>query len=245
MKKEIFYDLAAEIEKECGDWEQEEGLSEETRRALFEKIAQREAEASEKKPEKIRCLPVKKRYILVLAAALTLLLGMGAIGDRAWISEKKDLERAGEITTKVNNQAKEGTLREEEEIYQEISEVLGIADIRFGYLPEGMNLDSYAIVEDTGWAYVNYLYEGELITVQMAKDHKELSGNVQWDGVYEKIDGVENACGHEIEVYCIDEAQQKYNAKILYGNGYYEIFGRFLDKNEFFFILEQLFFKNV
>lgn len=245
MKKEIFYDLAAEIEKECGDWEQGEGLSEETKKALLAKVAQLDGEVPEKETAKVRHLPVKKRYLLVVAAALVLVLGMGVMGDRAWISKKEDMERASELTTKIDNEEKENVLRQEEEIYQEISEVLGIAAIRMGYFPDGMELDSYSIIEDTGWAYVNYLYEGELITVQMAKDYKEISGNVQWDGGYEILDGVHNIFGHQMEVYCVDEQQQKYGAKILYGNGYYEIFGRFSEKNEFFSILEQIFFKNV
>ena len=245
MKKEIFYDLAAEIEKECGDWEQGEGFSEEARAALLAKVAQMDGEVPEKEAEKVRHLPVKKRYLLVLAAALTLLLGLGVMGDRAWISRKENMERASELTTKVNNEEKISVLREEEDIYQEIAETLGIAPLRLGYLPEGMELDSYSIAENTGWAYVNYMYEGELITVQMVKDYKEIAGNVQWDGAYGKIKGIENIYGHEIEAYCVDEKEQKYDAKILYGNGYYEIFGCFSEKNEFFCILEQLFFKNV
>ena len=60
-----------------------------------------------------------------------------------------------------------------EEIYQEIAETLGIAALRLGYCPDGMVLDSYMIMENTGWAYVNYLYEGETITIQMVKDYKE------------------------------------------------------------------------
>ena len=140
---------------------------------------------------------------------------------------------------------KDSLLREEEKIYQEIAEKLGIAALRLGYCPEEMLLDSYSIIEDTGWAYVNYLYEGETITIQMAKDYTEVSGSVQWDGGQKKLDDVNNEYGYEIEAYYIDEKEQKYGAKILYGNGYYEIFGRFLDKNEFFSILSHIFFKNV
>lgn len=245
MKKEIFYDLAAEIEKECGDWEQGEGLSEETKKALLAKVAQLDGEVPEKETAKVRHLPVKKRYLLVVAAVLVLVLGMGVMGDRAWISKKEDMERASELTTKVDNEEKESVLAEEEAIYQEIAETLGIAPMRLGYFPDGMELDSYSIAENTGWAYVNYLYEGELITIQMAKDHKEISGNVQWDGGHQIFERVKNNYGYNVEVYCMDEQQQKYGAKIVYGNGYYEIFGCFSEKNEFFSILEQIFFKNV
>ena len=245
MKREDFYDLAAELEKDCGDWEHAEGLSESSRAALLEKIAQMEAKESKEEKKIVKHRPIKKRYLLVLAAALVLVMGIGAMGDRAWISEKEDLERASEISTKIDNEEKESVLAEEEAIYQEIAETLGIAALRLGYYPDGMVLDSYVIMENTGWAHVNYLYEGEIVSIQMAKDYKETSGNVQWDGEHEKLEGIENVHGIEIEAYCVDEEQQKYNAKILYGNGYYEIFGRFPDKNELFLIFFNIFFKNL
>ena len=245
MKREDFYDLAAELEKDCGDWEHAEGLSESSRAALLEKIAQMEAKESKEEKKIVKHRPIKKRYLLVLAAALVLVMGIGAMGDRAWISEKEDLERASEISTKIDNEEKESVLREEESIYQEIAETLGIAALRLGYCPEEMVLDSYSIAENTGWAYVYYSYNGELICIQMAKDYKETSGSVQWDGEQEMIPFMDNVHGYEIETYCVDEDHQKYGAKILYGNGYYEIFGHFSEKNEFFCILKQLFFKNL
>ena len=245
MKKEVFYDLAAELEKECGDWENAEGLSKRAREELLAKVAQMDREETERKRTAAKHVPVKKRYLLVLAAVLVLVMGIGVVGDRAWISDKEDVERASEISTKIDNEDKESVLAEEEEIYQEISEVLGIAALRLGYCPKGMRLDGYYITEDTGWAYVNYLYEGETITIQMAKDYNEVSGNVQWDGAQQKLDKIINEYGYEIDVYCVDEENHKYDAKLLYGNGYYEIFGCFSDENEFFSILSHIFFKNV
>ena len=243
MKKEDFYDLAAELEKQCGDWENSEGLSESARARLLERAAQLEGAQPEKEP--VRHFHMKKRYVLVLAAVLVLLMGIGAVGDRAWISDKNDMERASEMTTKIDNEEKEDILRQEEEIYQEISEKLGIAEIRLGYYPEGMVLDSYLIMENTGWAYVNYKYEDKIVTIQMAKDQIEISGNVQWDGNYKKLEDVPNEYGYEIDAYCIDEEHHNYGAEILYGNGYYNILGSFSDKNEFFLILNHFFFKNV
>lgn len=245
MKKEDFYDLAKQLEKECGDWEQSEGLSEAAREQLMKKIEQLDRRAAKEDTQTVKHFPMKKRYLLVLAAALVLLMGMSVVSDRAWISDSNDMERASEITTKVNNEEKDSILREEEEIFQEISEKLGIAPIWFGYIPDGMELDSYAVTENTGWAYVNYVYEGNIITVQMSKDQGELSGNVQWDGVYRKLDDIPNQYGYDIRAYCIDETNKNYGAEILYGNGYYNIFGHFSDEEEFFSVLEYIFFKKV
>ena len=245
MKREDFYDLAAELEKDCGDWENAEGLSEGAKNALFAKVAQLDVKESKEEIKTIKYRPIKKRYLWVLAAALVLAMGVGVVGDRVWVSEKEELERASEISTKVNNEDKESILAEEEKIYQEIAETLGIAALRLGYYPNGMVLDSYSIAENTGWAYVNYLYEDEIVSIQMTKNYKEVSGSIQWDGEHEKIQNIKNVYGYEIDAYCVDEEHQNYVAQILYGNGYYEIYGHFSEKNEFFCILEQLFFKNL
>lgn len=242
MNQKDFFELADEMEKECGDWEHAEGLSE---AALRELIAKVEA-MDEKEQRNARTFRMKKRYLIVLAAALVLLLGMGVAGDRAWISDSRDLERQSEITTKVDNEEKPDILREEEEIYQEIAEKLGIAPMWLGYMPEGMVLDSYMLMENTGWAYVNYLYNGKTVCVQMAKENAEVSSNVQWDGKYQKFKSVSNVYGHsdKIQVYCIDEENDNYGAIISYGNGFYSISGYFTE-NEFLKILNEIYFKNL
>lgn len=253
MKQKEFFDLADEMEKECGDWENSEGMSNESYDALIRKVERmdREAEAAkETRTEKktgTRRFRLRKRYVVVLAAALVLLMGTGVVGDRAWIAESNDLERVSEVTTKVDNEEKTDILREEEEIYQEIADKLGIAPMWLGYLPKGMELDSYTIMEDTGWVSINYLYNGKVVCLQMAKDNVEVSGNVQWDGQYRKIKDIGNIHGYSenIEAYCVDEDNQNYAANIKYGNGYYNIFGVFSSEEEFLEILNGIYFKNL
>ena len=243
MKYQEFYDLADEMEKACGDWENTEGMSE---NALKELMAKAEAMEREKR-KKTRHFRLKKRYIVVLAAALSMLFGSAVVGDRAWISDSNDLERETEVTTKVNTDEKESILLEEEEIYWEIGEKLGIVPMRTAGMPDGVVLDSYVIIEDTGWANINYLYDGNLICIQMAKKNKESSSNVQWDGNSRKIDNISNLHGfsENIEAYCTDEEHQNYGACITYGNGYYNIFGCFEDENEFLEILNGIYFKSL
>lgn len=243
MKQKDFFDLTAQMEQGCGDWENSEGLSEKGLKTLMMKV---EALESEEERSKTTHFRMKKRYVWMLAAALVLFLGMGAMGDRVWIADSDDMTRASEFTTKIDNEEKSNVLLEEEEIYQEIAEELGIAPIWFGYIPEGMELDSYMIMEGTGWAYVNYLYDGEMISVQMTKKIKETSSNIQWDGEVEYLKDISNDYGYEdcIEAYCIDEDYKKYIAGITYGNGHYRIFG-FSDKTEFLKVLKEIYFKNL
>lgn len=239
MKQKEFFDLAEEMERECGDWENSEGMSKEAYERLLAMAGGMEKKST------VRLM--KKRYLAVLAAALVLLMGMGAVGSRAWISDSSDIGRETEVTTKVDNEDKKDILLEEEEIYQEIGEKLGIAPMRLGQLPKGMKLDSYAITEDTGWAGLYYLYNEKVVCVQMFKDSIENSSNIQWDGVSRKIEDISNMHGYEevIEAYCIDEEKRNYSANITYGNGYYNIAGCFNEEKEFLEILNGIYFKNL
>ena len=253
MKQKEFFDLADEMEKECGDWENSEGMSKESYDALIRKVERmdREAEAEkETRTEKktgTRLFRLRKLYVMVLAAALVLLMGTGVVGDRAWIAESNDLERVSEVTTKVDNEEKTDILREEEEIYQEIADKLGIAPMRLAYIPKGMKLDSYSIAENTGWAYVNYLYDEKIIYIQMVKDDIEVSSNIQWDGESRKLKNIDNIHGYteNIKAYCVDEENKNYAANIKYGNGYYNILGSFSSDEEFLEILNGIYFKNL
>ena len=245
MKQKEFYDLAAEMEEKCGDWENSKGLSDEVRAKLLAKVEAMDRESRKTTSEKPIPFRRKKRYIMVLAAALVLMMGMGVVGDRAWIADSSDLERESEVTTKVDNEDKADILLEEEAIYQEIADKLGIAPMRLGWMPEGMRLDSYVIMEETGWAYLNYLYEDKLISIQMAKNNIEISSNIQWDGEAKKIEDVKNEFEYGIEAYCVDEDNQNYGARLSYGNGYYDIFGYFSNEEIFLQILNGIYFKNM
>ena len=239
MKQKEFFDLAEEMERECGDWENSEGMSKEA----YEKLLARAGGMEKKSTVRL----MKKRYLAVLAAALVLLMGMGAVGSRAWISDSNDIGRETEVTTKVDNEDKKDILLEEEEIYQEIGEKLGIAPLWLGYIPKGMKLDSYQIMESTGWAGIYYQYNDKIITIQMFKDSIEGSSNIQWDGQAYELENISNEFGYAncIEAYCIDEEHQNYSASISYGNGYYDIAGFFSTENEFLEILNKIYFKNL
>lgn len=245
MKQQDFYELAARMEEDCGDWENAEGLSREAEASILRKAEELERRSAEEKKTAGRRFRLRKRYAVLLAAAMTLLLGLGVAGDRAWISDSSDLERTTEVTTKVDNEEKEDILREEETIYQEIGETLGIVPMWLGYVPEGMELDSYTVIEDMGWAYVYYLYDDQVVSVQMAKNNTELSSNIQWDGSCRKLDNIENVYGYEVDAYCIDEEHHNYGASVKYGNGYYKISGYFDEESVFLKILEQIYFKKL
>lgn len=243
MKQKDFYELAAQMEKECGDWQNSDGLSKRAISELLEKVEAMDAKESRRGAEEVKRFRRKKRYLFVLAAALVLMLGMGVVGDRAWIMGSSDLERESEITTKINNEEKESILLEEETIYQEIADKLGIVPMRLGYIPEGMLLEGCTIMENTGCASIIYSYNDSIVTIKMTKATMEVSNNVQWDGSGRKLEISSES--YETEAYCIDEENHNYAANITYGNGYYSIFGVFSEDEEFLEILSKIYFKKL
>ena len=104
-------------------------------------------------------------------------------------------------------------------------------------MPKGMVLDSYTIIEDTGWVSMNYFYEENLVSIKMSKDNIEVSTNIQWDGEARKIENIGNIKQYKIEAYCVDEENHNYAASLTYGNGYYNILGVFEEEDEFLEIL--------
>ena len=237
MNQKDFNDLAASMEEKCGDWKNSKGFSPEAKARLL-------AQVDEMERKKVKVFRKKKRYVVALAAVLVLLMGTGVVGDRAWIAGSSDLERESEVTTKVNNDEKDSILLEEEAVNQEIAEKLGIVPLWLGEVPDGMVLDRYVVMEDTGWACVFYLYEEQLISIKMFRDNIESSTNVQWDGESYELKDVANAYGYEenIKAYCIDEEYSNYTANITYGNGYYNIAGN-LSEKDFLEILNGIYFK--
>ena len=90
-----------------------------------------------------------------------------------------------------------------------------------------------------------YLYDENVISIQMTRESLEMSSNIQWDGTARKLENIQNQYGYAIEGYCVDEAHQNYSANMTYGNGYYNVLGSFDSEEMFLEILNGIYFKNM
>ena len=246
MKKQIdLKKLSEAMEKECIGWEMEEGLSEEVRRQLLDKVKEAEMRKEAEKRFRREKGRMRVRYIACTIALLVMAMGMGVLGERIWKMQGRSSVQDGELSTVIGNGEQENSVSEDEKMYQEIKAALGIAPMQFGYVPEGMRLKTYRISKETGWAYIEYIYQEQYVYVQMCKYDNESEGNIRWDGSAKALDLEQEKLLYDIEAYCVDLENDNYGAIIHYGDAYYDIQGRFEDKKIFFLILYEIFFENL
>lgn len=190
---------------------------------------------------------IRLRAALAAALVAILALGVGMVGSgkKVYLPVVSQREDGDESTTKVNNNERNlNSGYDEEEVFQEIEDKLGVLPIRFGYQPKGMNLEKFWITEEKE-AILKYTCESEMIHVYISKDYDESSINFKMDGVLRDTVQAE-AMSMDIPIYEYnDDYENEYlQASFEYLNTYYSISGM-LDEQEFKMVLENIIIKNV
>ena len=190
---------------------------------------------------------IRLRAALAAALVAILALGVGMVGSgkKVYLPVVSQREDGDESTTKVNN-SEEGIAREydEEEVCQEIENQLGVLPVRFGYQPQGMQLQEYWI-QDNQDVILRYACGTKIIYFYISKDYDESSINFKMDGVLKDTIQVE-AMSMEVPVYEYEDTSDTtyFQTSFEYLNTYYSISGM-LEEEEFIKILENMMVKNV
>ena len=186
----------------------------------------------------------REEYTLVSILALG--VGMVGSGKKVYLPVVSQREDGAESTTKVNN-SEEGIAREydEEEVCQEIENQLGVVPVRFGYQPQGMQLQEYWIKKDDKEATLQYVYNDKQIYVYISKDSTESSINFKIDGEEEKTIQIESmSMTIPVYQYRDSDGNMYFQTSFEYLNTYYSI-SAMLEENEFIKIIENIIIKNV
>ncbi len=210
-----------------------------------------ETETGEKDPvsdKKKRRGRVRWKVLAVLAAVLVLLFAVefGTVGKRVYTPEAVTEPRDGEVVIKVNNDERIESEVEEEEIYQEIENRLGIRALRLGYKPQGMDLYKVVISETYGEAKLFFSYNEQMLYIYISRDFSRAGSYVKTDGDGKIIETVENfILDKEIEVV---EGKNEgeghlFLSEISHDNVFYAIYGD-IELEEFLKIIQEIYKKN-
>ena len=191
---------------------------------------------------------IRLRAALAAALVAILALGVGMVGSgkKVYLPVVSQREDGDESTTKVNNSdSAVASSYDEEEVCQEIEDQLGVLPVRFGYQPQGMQLQEYWINEDATEAIIKYTCGEKKLHVYMSKDYHNSSINFKVDGESKDVVNM-SAMRMEIPVYQYEDSEknQYYQVSFEYLNTYYSLSG-LMDKEEFKQILENIIIKNV
>lgn len=248
LKKEI--DREAErIEEEIRDRDDLDDIkvSDDFETSLFNKIQEYEYDKRIKKVVRHR---KKRRYVVfALAAVIVLVCGsvMTGVGSKSYWKVLID-RVVGDENANVINVENMDTYETEDidEIYvfRRISNELGIATIRFGYVPAGLILDSYEIDQEQRKAILFYRYNDQIIRYTMYMNDTDSSFvQVELDENINKYSIIiEDNIEVHINEYDISKSEvNRYIAEFEYRDAQYQIMGS-MEKEEFDKIIENLIF---
>ena len=140
---------------------------------------------------KIVYLPEKKSHKAARVAAAVLVCSAGifaaSMTSQANRSYFIDSVRywVGDDTKSVvdNDRTNEKECEDEQTAIDDIEEELGVDIPRFLYRPEGLEFKDYRVNSDSGYAFLEYSYNGEILTIYINKYDKETkSSGASLDG---------------------------------------------------------------
>ena len=191
---------------------------------------------------------IRLRAALAAALVAILALGVGMVGSgkKVYLPVVSQKENGDGSTIIVdNNEENIYGGYDEEEVFQEIEDQLGVLPVRFGYRPKDMILQEYWIKKDDKEAALQYVYNEKQIYVYISKDSIESSINFKIDGEEEKTIQIESmSMTTPVYQYQDSDGNMYFQTSFEYLNTYYSV-SAMLEENEFIKILENIYIKNV
>ena len=207
-----------------------------------------ETSAASDHTKTVRRPRIRLRAALAAALVAILALGVGMVGSgkKVYLPVVSQKENGDESNTIVDNNEENiyGGF-DEEEVCQEIEDKLGVLPVRFGYQPQGMQLEEYWINEVATEAIVKYTCGEEKIHIYISKDYDNSSVNYKIDGVVNEVVNM-SAMRMDVPVYQYEDTKGDiyFQVSFEYLNTYYSI-DAMMEKDEFKKLLENLIIKNV
>ena len=188
------------------------------------------------------------KAMATVAAMLILVIALdtGTVGQKVYRPESVVEHRDGEVVIKVDNEEWIDRNVDEDEIYEEIEERLGIRALRLGYRPVGMELYKVEVLEEFGEARIQYIYQGQIFQIYMCRDFSKNELIIKSDVGGEIIDTIEIFhLNMEVDVLDMknDKGKSMYFVELKSNDTYFFMDGM-IEKDTFFDIIENIYDKN-
>lgn len=239
-QKELRAKLLKEMEHRDADWEN-------ILRDAPEELPIQETSADPAHTEHVVRRRFRWRPVFAAAAVLVLCLGLSMVGtgSKVYVPEIFQSERGNEETLLIDNSETFERIYDEEKVYVEIENQLGVIPIRFGFKPQGMFLSKYDIRLEEMEVLISYYCKERHILVYISKDYGDSSISNHVDGDKQDTIKIETN-GIEVPVceYISSDGEKYYEASFEYLNTYYSI-NAMIEKEDFKKLVENIIIKNV
>lgn len=160
-------------------------------------------------------------------------MSMTSQANRAYVMREVNKVFGNDVNTKINNDKVAESDRNEEYAKEEIESKLDVKIPRFYYLPEGMEYIDFIVDEKAHTAFMQYMYEDQLVYLMILANDESSTGGSQND-FGKKVEELQSkyATSLNIELWEIMDEKDEQPAYALhweYLNVYYELFGKIPD----------------
>lgn len=176
----------------------------------------------------------KKAIQWTAAAAVTAIgifgVSMSSQANRAYIMQEVNKVLGNDVNTEIDNDEVIESDRTEEYAREEIERKLGVKMPRFFYLPEGMKYRDFIIDEEAHTAFIEYIYEEQLVYFMIVANNEGASVYSQNDSgkkLYDVQSKYTSSLNAEVwEIMDQGDSKQTYALQWNFLNVYYELFGK-------------------
>lgn len=205
---------------------------------------------AEKSNPKTKISLIRKKVVKRSAVAAAVVFGIFSLtmtseANRAYIMQKIDKMMGNHTRTEVDNNKTLVNDSTEEKARAEIEEALQVKLPQFFYMPDGMEYEDYVVDEEAQVAFVQYMYNENVIFLLVYSNDKDSSA-VATSDMGEKIKEVTSQFGQQIssslwEIMDDNDIKPTYMLQWEYKNTFYEMYGK-LDQQQIEKIAENVLF---
>ena len=182
--------------------------------------------------------------ILLIAGGVVFATSLISEGNRMyWLQVWQNLFPGSD--TAVTNNDEDRILSDvtEKEAREEIEETLNAPVPEFYYLPTGMKYEETLIMEEAGYARLEYSYNGKNIFLSITESMEDLSGSTIFQSAKNEIAEIQTPTGN-VTAYLMEDSEREdgisgYHIQWIYNNCRYELNG-IIEKEEIVKILEKI-----